>query len=74
VDFFFVSAVVLMEVFQALDALLDISGVSSIQNIEAQHPNAGRNCTWHLTMFPGNGQSSDNLPASNKRSPCQVFA
>ncbi|KAG2594773.1 hypothetical protein PVAP13_5KG017800 [Panicum virgatum] len=60
------------DVEKALDALLDISGVSSIQNMEAQHPNAGRNCTWHLTMFPGNGQSSDNLPASNKRSPCQV--
>jgi len=74
VDFFFVSAVVLMEVFQALDALLDISGVSSIQNMETQHPNAERNSTRYLTVFPGNGQSVDNLPAGNIRSPRQVFA
>jgi hypothetical protein len=38
-----------------------------------QHPNAGRNGTRHLTMFPGNGQSVDNLPAGNARSPRQLM-
>ncbi|RLN23134.1 SMR domain-containing protein [Panicum miliaceum] len=60
------------DVEKALDALLDISGVSSIQNMETQHPYAGRNGTQHLTMFPGNGQSVDNLPAGNTRSPRQL--
>ncbi|RLM91586.1 SMR domain-containing protein [Panicum miliaceum] len=61
------------DVEKALDALLDISGVSSVQNMETQHPNAGRNGTRHLTMFPGNGQSVDNLPAGNARSPHQLM-
>ncbi|KAG2586064.1 SMR domain-containing protein At5g58720-like isoform X2 [Panicum virgatum] len=60
------------DVEKALDALLDISGVSSIQNMETQHPNAERNSTRYLTVFPGNGQSVVNLPAGNIRSPRQV--
>ncbi|CAO2209393.1 unnamed protein product [Urochloa humidicola] len=51
------------DVEKALDALLDISGVSSAQNMEAHHPNSGRNGTNHLNMFPRNG-----LSAGNKRS------
>ncbi|PUZ58754.1 hypothetical protein GQ55_5G533700 [Panicum hallii var. hallii] len=61
------------DVEKALDALLDISGVSSVQNMGTQHPNAGRNGTRHLTMFTGNGQSVDNLPAGNARSPRQLM-
>ncbi|TKW12086.1 hypothetical protein SEVIR_5G013500v4 [Setaria viridis] len=61
------------DVEKALDALLDISGVSSVQITETHHPNAGRNGTSHLDMFPGNGLSLDNLPAGNKRSPRQLI-
>ncbi|RCV23544.1 hypothetical protein SETIT_5G014800v2 [Setaria italica] len=61
------------DVEKALDALLDISGVSSVQIMETHHPNAGRNGTSHLNMFPGNGLSLDNLPAGNKRSPRQLI-
>ncbi|OQU86087.1 SMR domain-containing protein At5g58720 isoform X1 [Sorghum bicolor] len=50
----------------ALDALLDISGVSSVENMETNHQNAGRNDTRHLCMFPGNGLSVDNLTAGNR--------
>ncbi|CAL4966119.1 unnamed protein product [Urochloa decumbens] len=60
------------DVEKALDALLDISGVSSIQNMETHHPNSGRNGTSYLNMFPRNGLSVDNLSAGNKRSPRQL--
>ncbi|CAO2181450.1 unnamed protein product [Urochloa humidicola] len=60
------------DVEKALDALLDISGVSSAQNMETYHPNSGRNGTSHLNMFPQNGISAGNLSASNKRSPRQL--
>ncbi|CAL4952475.1 unnamed protein product [Urochloa decumbens] len=60
------------DVEKALDALLDISGVSSIQNMETHHPNSGRNGTSRLNMFPRNGLSVDNLSAGNKRSPRQL--
>jgi hypothetical protein len=69
-----VCTVVLIKCFQALDALLDISGVSSVENMETNHQNAGRNDTRHLYMFPGNGLSVDNLTAGNRRSLQQVFA
>ncbi|CAO2199637.1 unnamed protein product [Urochloa humidicola] len=60
------------DVEKALDALLDISGVSSAQNMETHHPNSGRNGTSHLNMFPRNGLSAGILPAGNKRSPRQL--
>nr|CAB3471682.1 unnamed protein product [Digitaria exilis] len=60
------------DVEKAFDTLLDISGLSSVQNMETHHPNAGRNGTCHLNLFPGNGLPRDNLPAGNKRSPRQV--
>ncbi|KAJ1281920.1 hypothetical protein BS78_03G010200 [Paspalum vaginatum] len=55
------------DVEKALDALLDISGVSSIQNMEANHRSAGRNGTRHPNMFPGNVLSVDNLTDGNTR-------
>ncbi|KAF8643662.1 hypothetical protein HU200_066718 [Digitaria exilis] len=60
------------DVEKALDTLLDISGLSSVQNVETHHPNAGKNGTCHLNMFHGNGLSRDNLPAGNTRSPRQL--
>ncbi|WVZ72892.1 hypothetical protein U9M48_021280 [Paspalum notatum var. saurae] len=55
------------DVEKALDALLDISGVSSVQNVEANHTSAGRNGTCHPNMFPGNVLSVDNLTEGNIR-------
>lgn len=69
-----VCTVVLIKCFQALDALLDISGVSSIENMETNHQNAGSNDTRHLDIFSGNGLSVNNLTPGNRRSLRQVFA
>lgn len=57
------------DVEKALEALLDISGVYSVQNTETNHPNAGRNDPCHLNMFPGNVLSVDDLAEGNKRFP-----
>ncbi|ONM28314.1 SMR domain-containing protein [Zea mays] len=56
------------DVEKALDALLDISGVSSVENMETNHQSARRNDTCHLDMFSGNGLSVENLTAGNRRS------
>jgi hypothetical protein len=57
-----------------LDALLDISGLSSAQITETHHSNAGGIGTSHMNMLTGNGLSISNLPTGNRRSPRQVFA
>lgn len=73
-DILLVCTVVLIKCFQALDALLDISGVSSVENMETNHQSARRNDTCHLDMFSGNGLSVENLTAGNRRSLRQVIA
>uniref|UniRef100_A0A0A9GT12 DUF1771 domain-containing protein n=1 Tax=Arundo donax TaxID=35708 RepID=A0A0A9GT12_ARUDO len=60
------------DVEKALDALLDISGVSSVQSIETRYTNAQRNGTRCPNIFPGNGLSMDSLSAGNKQSLFQL--
>ncbi|XP_062189426.1 SMR domain-containing protein At5g58720-like isoform X1 [Phragmites australis] len=59
------------DVEKALDALLDISGVSSVENIETCYANAERNGAHYPNIFPGNRISMDNLTAVNKQNPFQ---
>ncbi|XP_062226451.1 SMR domain-containing protein At5g58720-like [Phragmites australis] len=60
------------DVEKALDALLDISGVFSVQNIETCYTNVERNGTRYPNIIPGNQLSMDNLAAGNKKCPLQL--
>lgn len=59
--------------FQALDALLDISGMSSLQNMERCFPNAQINGMSSPNIFLGNGLSEEVSTAGIEKSSYQVF-
>ncbi|KAL6626994.1 hypothetical protein ACP70R_030720 [Stipagrostis hirtigluma subsp. patula] len=60
------------DVEKALDALLDISGVSSGQNIEKCYTNVEMNSTLYPSISPGVGLTMDSLAAGTKQSQFQL--